>query len=413
VTPTTSTPATTVVPDGTHAAHAAGPPTHAAGLPLDAAGRTAHPVPVRLVSLDAFRGMTIAGMLLVNNPGTWSQIYGPLRHAEWHGWTPTDLIFPFFLFIVGVAMTFSFGILTERGATRATLVRKAAKRAAILFGLGLLLHGFPNYLDVSTLRIPGVLQRIALAYFAATLIVLYLRPRGQAAALAVLLLGYWALQTLTPVPGMGISVLEPGRDLGAFIDRLVFTEAHLWSQARTWDPEGLLSTLPAIGTVLCGVFTAYWLQSPRRPSDKATGLAFAGAAALALGLAWGGWFPINKNLWTSSYVVFTAGFAAVVLAACYWLIDVRGWQAWAKPFTIYGMNAIAAFFLSGLFARLLTLVRVPQGDATVTLKGWIFNNLFLSWASPINASLAYAIAFVLLWLGIMWVFYRRGIFIKV
>jgi predicted acyltransferase len=405
VTPKTSTPPTTVVPDGTHAAHDA-------GLPLDTA-RPIHPVPTRLVSLDAFRGMTIAGMLLVNNPGTWSQIYGPLRHAEWHGWTPTDLIFPFFLFIVGVAMTFSFGILTERGATRTTLVRKAAKRAAILFGLGLLLHGFPNYLDISTLRIPGVLQRIALAYFAATVIVLYLRPRGQAVALAVLLLGYWALQTLTPVPGMGISVLEPGRDLGAFIDRLVFTEAHLWSQARTWDPEGLLSTLPAIGTVLCGVFTAYWLRSARRPSDKAIGLALAGAAALALGLAWGGWFPINKNLWTSSYVVFTAGFAAVVLAACYWLIDVRGWQAWAKPFTIYGMNAIAAFFLSGLFARLLTLVRVPQGDATVTLKGWIFNNLFLSWASPINASLAYAIAFVLLWLGIMWVFYRRGIFVKV
>jgi predicted acyltransferase len=397
VTPTTSTPPTTVAPDGTHAAHDA-------GVPL---------VATRLISLDAFRGMTIAGMLLVNNPGTWSQIYGPLRHAEWHGWTPTDLIFPFFLFIVGVAMTFSFGILTERGATRGTLVRKAAKRAAILFGLGLLLHGFPNYLDISTLRIPGVLQRIALAYFAATLIVLYLRPRGQAVALAVLLLGYWALQTLTPVPGMGISVLEPGRDLGAFIDRLVFTEAHLWSQARTWDPEGLLSTLPAIGTVLCGVFTAYWLRSARQPSDKAIGLALAGAAALALGLAWGGWFPINKNLWTSSYVVFTAGFAAVVLAACYWLIDVRGWQAWAKPFTIYGMNAIAAFFLSGLFARLLTLVRVPQGDATVTLKGWIFNNLFLSWASPINASLAYAITFVLLWLGIMWVFYRRGIFIKV
>ncbi|CAN5824512.1 DUF5009 domain-containing protein [soil metagenome] len=367
----------------------------------------------RLLSLDVFRGMTIAGMLLVNNPGTWSQIYGPLRHAEWHGWTPTDLIFPFFLFIVGVAMTFSFGKLRERGEPRGALVRKAAGRATILFGLGLLLHGFPNYLDLSGLRIPGVLQRIALAYFAATLIVLYLRPRGQLIALAVLLFGYWALQTLVPVPGFGAGVLEPGRDLGAFIDRLVFTEAHLWSQARTWDPEGLLSTLPAIGTVLCGVFAGYWLRSSRTPNRRAVGLALAGCAALAIGLTWGSWFPINKSLWTSSYVVFTAGLAGVVLAACYWLVDVRGWHGWAKPFTIYGMNAIAAFFLSGLFARMLTLVRVPSGDASVTLKGYIFNNFFLSWASPVNASLAYAITFVLLWLGIMWLFYRRGIFIKV
>jgi predicted acyltransferase len=367
----------------------------------------------RLHSLDVFRGMTIAGMLLVNNPGTWSQIYPPLRHAEWHGWTPTDLIFPFFLFIVGVAMTFSFGRLREGGASRGALVRKAAKRAAILFGLGLLLHGFPNYLDLSSLRIPGVLQRIALAYFAATLIVLYLRPRGQLMALGALLLGYWALQTLVPVPGIGAASLEPGRDLGAWLDRLVFTEAHLWSQARTWDPEGLLSTLPAIGTTLCGVFAGYWLRSGPAVSARALGLALAGVAALGLGLLWGAWFPINKNLWTSSYVVFTAGFAAVVLAACYWIVDVRGWQRWAKPFTIYGLNAIAAFFLSGLFARLLTLVRVPAGDGTVTLKSWIFTNAFLSGASPINASLAYAVAFVLLWLGIMWVFYRRGIFLKV
>jgi predicted acyltransferase len=367
----------------------------------------------RLVSLDVFRGLTIAGMLLVNNPGSWSHIYGPLRHAEWHGWTPTDLIFPFFLFIVGVAMTLSLDRLQERGEGRGSLLAKAARRAAILFGLGLLLHGFPNYLDLATLRIPGVLQRIALAYLAASLIVLYLRPRGQAVMLGALLLGYWALQTLVPVPGSGAGVLEPGRDLGAYIDRLVFTEPHLWSQARTWDPEGLLSTLPAIGTVLCGVFAGYWLRSPRLPSKKAGGLALAGVAGLALGLLWDVWFPINKNLWTSSYVVFTAGFACVLFAACYWLVDVRGWRRWALPFTIYGMNAIAAFFLSGLFARMLTLIRVSHGESSSTLKGYIFRNLYLSWASPVNASLAYAVSFVLLWLGIMWLFYRRGLFIRV
>ena len=363
----------------------------------------------RLTSLDTFRGITIAGMLLVNNPGTWAHIYAPLRHAEWHGWTPTDLIFPFFLFIVGVAMTFSFAKQAERGHTRLNLLRKSAKRAAILFALGLVLHGFPTY-DLSSMRIPGVLQRIALAYLAASAIVLYLKPRGQAIALAVLLLGYWALQTLVPVPGMGAPSLEPGRDLGAYIDRLIFTEAHLWSQARTWDPEGLLSTLPAIGTVLCGVFTGYWLRSPHTNATRKTALlAAAGVAALALGSLWGLAFPINKNLWTSSYVVFTAGFAAILLAACYWLVDVRGHDRWLRPFTIYGMNAIAAFFLSGLFARMLGLIRV--GDST--LKGWIFENAYLSWASPINASLAFAITFVLLWLGIMWLFYRRGIFIKV
>jgi predicted acyltransferase len=369
--------------------------------------------PSRLVSLDVFRGLTIAGMLLVNNPGTWSHIHPPLRHAEWHGWTPTDLIFPFFLFIVGVALTFSFGRLRERGETRRSLMGKAGRRAAILFGLGLLLHGFPNYLDLATLRIPGVLQRIALAYFAASLIVLYLRPRGQAVMLAVLLFGYWALQTLVPVPGVGAGILEPGRDLGAWLDRIVFTEAHLWSQARTWDPEGLLSTLPAVGTVLCGVFAGAWLRSAERPSRKAAFLALAGAAALGLGLVWDAWFPINKNLWTSSYVVFTAGFAGIVLAGCYWLVDVRRWRLWAVPFVIYGTNAIAAFFLSGLFARVLTLVRVPDGEGTVTLKGYIFDHVFLPLASPVNASLAYAVTFVLLWLGLMWLLYRRGIFIRV
>jgi predicted acyltransferase len=369
--------------------------------------------PARLASLDVFRGMTIAGMLLVNNPGTWSAVYPPLRHAEWHGWTPTDLIFPFFLFIVGVAMTFSFATLRERGIDNGALLRKAAKRSLILFVLGLLLHGFPNYFELSTLRIPGVLQRIALAYLGATLIVLYLKPHWQVVAAAGLLLGYWALQTLVPVPGVGAGVLEPGQDLGAYIDRLVFTEAHLWSQARTWDPEGLLSTLPAVGTVLCGVFAGYWLRAPRPATTKAGLLVLAGAVGLSAGVLWGVWFPINKPLWTSSYVLFTAGFAAIVLAACYWTVDVKRWRWWAMPFTIYGMNAIAAFFLSGLFARLLTLIRVPSGEGAVTLKGWIFNNLYLNWASPINASLAYAISFVLLWLGIMWLFYRRGIFIRV
>ena len=366
----------------------------------------------RLVSLDAFRGMTIAGMLLVNNPGTWSHIYAPLRHAPWHGWTPTDLIFPFFLFIVGVAMTFSYGKRLERGADRGVLLRKAARRSLILFGLGLALHGFPNY-DLSTIRIPGVLQRIALASFCATAIVLAFRVRGQAIAAAVLLLGYWALITLVPVPGVGAGVLEPGQDLGAWLDRMIFGTQHLWVYAETWDPEGLLSTMPAVATVLLGVLVGHGIRADRPERAKLTGLLAFGAAATLVGLAWGTVLPINKNLWTSSYAVLTAGLGALFLGACYWLIDIRGRRGWATPFVIFGTNAIAAFFLSSLFARILNLITVGSGAEATTLKAFLYQTAFASWLSPINASLAFAISYVLVWLGAMAVLYRKGIFIKV
>ncbi|HSK19122.1 MAG TPA: heparan-alpha-glucosaminide N-acetyltransferase domain-containing protein, partial [Longimicrobiales bacterium] len=306
--------------------------------PAAAADPVAGPAAGRLLSLDAFRGVTIAGMLLVNNPGTWSAIHPPLAHAPWHGWTPTDLIFPFFLFIVGVAMTFSFGARAERGDDRRALMVNATRRAAVLFALGLVLHGFPDYLDLSDLRIPGVLQRIALAYLAASAIVLYFRRNGQVIAAAALLLGYWAVMMLVPVPGGNAGVLEPGLDIGAYIDRAVFGTSHLWSQARTWDPEGLLSTLPAVGTVLLGVFAGAWLRSHRDPPTKAVGLFLAGNAGLVLGLMWHPLFPINKNLWTSSYVIFTAGMACHFLAVCYWLIDVKGYRRWAMPFVVFGVN---------------------------------------------------------------------------
>jgi predicted acyltransferase len=386
----------------------------AGGRPASAAGTTGTPAASRLLSLDAFRGITIAGMLLVNNPGTWAAIYPPLKHAEWHGWTPTDLIFPFFLFIVGVALTFSFAGRAGRGAERGTLLRGALRRAAILFLLGLLLHAFPNYLDLSQLRIPGVLQRIALAYIAASVIVLFTRTKAQVAIAAALLLGYWAAQLLVPVPGGAPGVLEPGLDLGAYIDRAIFGENHLWSQSRTWDPEGLLSTLPAIGTTLLGVFAGNWLRSGRTPPVTAVGLFIAGNVGIVAGLVWHAVFPINKPLWTSSYVLFTAGMACHFLAMCYWFIDVKGYRRWATPFVIFGVNAIAAFFLSSLFARIIGLVRVPRGAASVSLKTAIFDAVFLPlFRQPVNASLAFAIAFVLLWLGIMTVLYRRRIFIKV
>ncbi|HEX7120070.1 MAG TPA: DUF5009 domain-containing protein [Longimicrobiales bacterium] len=370
----------------------------------------ARPAPGRLASLDAFRGMTIAAMLLVNNPGSWSHIYPPLRHATWHGWTPTDLIFPFFLFIVGVAMTFSFARRLERGASRRELLRKAARRSLVLFGLGLLLHGFPDY-DLAAIRIPGVLQRIALASFAASAIVLCVGARGQAAAAAALLLGYWALLSWVPVPGIGAGVLEPGKDLGAWLDRMIFGTEHLWRYSRSWDPEGLLGTLPATASVLLGALAGHWIQSRRAGRASARGLALGGAAAVAVGLAWDTAFPINKNLWTSSYAVFTAGLAALMLAGCHALIDVHGRRRWATPFVVFGTNAIAAFFLSSLAARVLNLVRVGANETP--LKAFLHDALFASWLAPVDASLAFAVTYVLAWLGAMSALYRKGIFIKV
>lgn len=366
----------------------------------------------RLQSLDAFRGITIAGMLLVNNPGSWSNIYPPLAHAPWHGWTPTDLIFPFFLFIVGVSMTLSYAKLLERGAGRSDLMMKSAKRALLIFVAGLALHSFPwvGY-DFSTIRIPGVLQRIAIAYLIGSAIYLYVGSvKGRVIAIATLLFGYWFIQTLVPVPRGFTGVLRPGLDLGAYVDRLVFTEAHLWKSAKTWDPEGLLSTLPAVGTLLLGALAGTWLKSARTQTEKTLGLFIAGLAGVMLGAMWGWSFPINKSLWTSSYVLFTAGIACQAFALCYWLIDVQGYKRWSMPFVIFGMNAIAAFWLSGAFARVLSMIEVGPSD--VTLKTFIYQNWFRSWATPINASLFFAIAFVLFWLGIMWLFYRYRVFIK-
>ena len=367
----------------------------------------------RLQSLDAFRGITVAAMLVVNNPGTWSAIYPPLRHAAWHGWTPTDLIFPFFLFIVGVAMSLSFAKLSARGVTRRALLAKSAKRAAILVLLGLVLHAFPWVgTDLSELRLPGVLQRIGLAYLIAAPIVLYTDVRGRVAALLALLLGYWALLELVPVPGVGAGVLEPGRDLGAWLDRALLGTNHLWDYSRTWDPEGLLGSLPAAGSALLGVFVGDWLRGARPVRRTATGLVAGGALAVVLGLAWGVVFPINKSLWTSSYAVFTAGMATLVLTLCWLLIDVKGRRGWARPFVVFGINALAAFFLSGIGARILGMTPAP-GDAGGSLKTWLHETLFASWLEPMNASLAFALAYVALWMALMWALYRKGIVLKV
>ena len=364
----------------------------------------------RLLSLDALRGITVAAMVLVNNPGTWRAVYPPLRHADWHGWTPTDLVFPFFLFIVGVSIPLSLSRRAGEGRERPVLAR-VLRRPAVIFLLGIVLNGFP-WFDWATLRIPGVLQRIALCYLAAALVYLATGWRGQAWAAAGLLLGYWALMTLVPVPGYGAGDLGKAGSLAAYVDRTLLGSAHLWQQAKVYDPEGLLSTLPAIATTLLGVLAGGWVVAGRSPKAVAAGLAVAGLAAAVLGAGWGLWFPINKALWTSSYALFTAGLAAVTLSGCYWLVEARGFRRWAWPFAWFGVNALALFFLSTLAAKVLLLVRV--GPEATRLHAWLFERLFAPWAASFNASLAsvslaWALAYVLIWWGAMWLMFRLGL----
>src|SRR5215207_5468134 len=356
----------------------------------------------RLVSLDVFRGLTIAGMVLVNNPGTWSSIYWPLQHAEWHGWTPTDLVFPFFLFIVGVSITLAFARRVEEGGVTRDLYLKVIKRSAIIFGLGLFLNGFP-YFPLGTIRIAGVLQRIAICYLIASLIFLTTKARTQLLIAVALLIGYCLVMTNLAAPGYAPGDLTKEGSIASFIDRVVLRQ-HIWRQGRVYDPEGLLSTIPAVCTTLIGILTGHWLRSEHSRFEKVVGMFVAGAVCVVLGWAWNPFFPINKALWTSSYVLFTGGLALQFLALCYWLIDIHGYRRWAWPFEVFGVNALALFVGTGLMVKVMGLLHV---------QGWIFRNLFLSWASPINASLFYAIALILLWLFLMWLLYRKRIFIKV
>lgn len=368
----------------------------------------------RLLSLDVFRGLTIAAMILVNNPGTWSAIYSPLEHAAWHGWTPTDLIFPFFLFIVGVSIALALGKKVETGGVTTAVYLKIFRRAALIFLLGLFLAGFP-FFDLTTLRIPGVLQRIAVCYLAASLVFVRTNWRAQAALAVALLFVYWALMTLIPVPGCEITTIDDKAcNLAAYIDRAVFGANHIWRQAKVYDPEGILSTVPAISTALAGVLTGQWLRANRSDLEKAGGMFFAGVSLVAIGWAWNFFFPINKALWTSSYVVFSAGMALCLLAFCFWLVDIKGCKAWTKPFVIFGVNALALYVFSGLLAKTLGIIKVNGANGNqISLQKYIFDNIFAPLAAPINASLLYAVTYILLWLFLMWLLYRKQIFIKV
>ncbi|MCX6151985.1 MAG: DUF5009 domain-containing protein [Ignavibacteriales bacterium] len=376
----------------------------------------------RLLSLDVFRGITIAGMIMVNNPGEWGHLYGALGHAKWHGVTPTDLIFPFFLFIVGIAITLSLTKRKERGDNPTKLYLQIIKRSVIIFVLGLILAGFPIF-DLTIIRIPGVLQRIAIVYCITSFLFLKANIKTQAIIAFVILFAYWAIMTLIPVPGVGYSSLGQATNLGAWLDRLIFG-GHLWRAAvdptgmfppGCWDPEGLLSTLPAISTGIFGILTGHYiLTSKDDKTTKTVWMFVVGNFAVFISMFWDMWFPINKQLWTSSYVIYSGGMALIILAMCYYLIDVKGYSWWTKPFLVYGTNAITVYFLSGIMARLLNLIKLTDAAGNeIALKTFLYNNLFISWLAPINASLAFAVTYVLFWLGIMWIFYAKKIFIKV
>jgi predicted acyltransferase len=373
----------------------------------------------RLLALDVFRGMTVAAMLLVNNPGSWDAIYPPLAHAAWHGWTPTDLIFPFFLFIVGVTTHLSREARRERGDDEGALLRQVLRRATLIVLCGLLLHAFPftPFTQFTEIRVPGVLQRIGVAYLFGALLTQRTTLMQQAAILGALLCGYWFAMTLLPVPGqagIGADWLdEPGRTLAAWVDRALL-DGHLWRQSRTWDPEGVLATVPAIGTVMLGVLTGRWLGTTRPLHERLSGLFAAGALATMLGLVWNWSFPINKALWTSSYVLFTAGVAATVLATLLWITDAQGVTRWTRFFVIYGTNPLVTFVGSGMMARAIgSLLQVHYGGTEVPLQEALYRGLFAGWLEPRNASLAYAVCFVLVWFAILAILHRRGLVLKV
>ena len=396
----------------------------------------------RLLSLDVFRGMTVAGMLLVNDPGSWEHIYAPLEHAPWNGWTPTDLVFPFFLFIAGITTHLSLSVRRSRGDGERAIRNQIIRRGCLIFIFGMLVNGFPYFIwnDIAGIadptflqrvtarllnwRITGVLQRIALAYTCAALLTQRTTLRQQVSIIAGLLFGYWIVMTALPVPGegtIGALLLDtPPRTMAAWTDRLVFDWTrfglgnHLWVGGVTWDPEGFLSTVPAICTAMLGNLAGRWLGERRPLTERLAGLFAAGSLGMMAGLVWNWVFPINKSLWTSSYVLFCAGLACVSLATVMWAVDFQKLRRGTKFFVVYGVNPTIAFVGSGVMARCIySIFKVTKDGKRISLQSGIYQTLFTPWLSPINASLAFAVTFVLFWYAILYYMYKRNIIFKV
>lgn len=367
----------------------------------------------RLASLDALRGLTIALMILVNSPGDPGAVYTHLSHAVWNGWTFADTVFPFFLFIVGVSLFFSFAKQEEKDIRNSAFTVRLLRRTIILFALGLFLNIFPTFY-LSAIRIPGVLQRIALCYFFTSLIVLKADLRGRILWLIGLLTSYWLMMRFIPVPGIGAGVLEPGKNFAAWVDSL-FLSGHMWSYYDgEWDPEGIVSTIPAIATTLFGVLTGQWLRSSLPERRKVAGMVCAGLVLLAAGYILDRWLPINKSIWTSTFSIFMAGVALVCLAFFHWLIDIAHFSRWAKPFTILGLNPITIYVLSEVFdAKLRVLNLSLSHGQKVGCQSYLFSHLCTIITKPETASLVYGLMTLLLMFLIAWIMWRKRIFISI
>jgi len=375
----------------------------------------------RLLSLDVLRGATMAAMILVNDPGDWGHIYPPLEHSKWNGCTPTDMIFPFFLFMAGVSIVFA---MESRKQTQdhSKLIWHAFKRMVTLLLINYGIHVFFKFLGgdfhiitiLENMRLPGVLPRIAVVYFICT--VLYLKTSAQTRVwiFAGVLIGYYVLMTFIPVPGVGYANLNPETNLGAWIDRLVFGTQHLWLESHTWDPEGLLGTIPAIGTGLFGVRVGSWLKSKSYDEPtKITWMFIYGTGAVVLSLICDLFFPINKALWTSSFVLYTGGLGTITLAMLYWLIDVRGYKKYTAFFVSFGSNAITAYILADIIPALLTKIKVHHNGQSIDIFSFVYRTLFVANFTPVNASLCgeLLITFII-WIPV-WILYKRNIIIKV
>jgi predicted acyltransferase len=419
----------------------------------------------RLISLDVFRGFTILLMTIVNNPGSWASIYPPLEHAEWHGCTPTDLVFPFFIFIMGTAIPFAMPTKhLDSGVFNKILVRSLRifclglslnyfsriqlfglegiplllLRLSITFAIAYALLGnftlkiktylvfgifavllFLAYSKIEAyedVRIPGVLQRIGIVYFFTSLLYLKTNLKTQLLVTASILLIYWILMAFVPVPGFGAANFDKGTNLAAWLDNLLLN-GHLWSFSKTWDPEGILSTLPAIGTGILGMYIGQILNLQITKTEILKKLAISGIVLLVIGMLWNIIFPINKSLWTSSYVLYTAGIATICLTILYYIIDVANYKKWTKLFLIWGVNPMIVFYFSGIIPRVLSSIKVQSPDIAaeeINLQALIYKfGIVPCFENPLNASLAYAISYAIFWSLILWVFYKKKMIFKV
>ena len=396
-------------------------------MPSQPVSSTSPPIPAepspnpfsrRLLCLDIYRGLAVAGMIIVDNPGSDDHAYWAIKHAGWNGWTPADLIFPSFLFLVGISMVYSFSSRLQRGESRNAILLHAVKRSLLLIAIGLLVNASPFWgLDLHTWRFEGVTQRIGLCYSAAALLELYADRRWQIAAFAGCLLGYWAILRFAPVPGVGtpgheIPFMDPNQNITAWLDRKLFM-GHLYDGTR--DPEGLIHTIPAIGTTLIGLLTGHWLRSQKNSARMLVGLVTFGALGLTAGKIWSITFPINKHLWTSSFVLFTGGFALLFLALLFWAFEVKNWfRRAAMPILVLGMNAIAgfvadsfvygpgySFMASGLDGQKMNWHEAAQAY----LQGTGLN--------AANASLVYSLGALSFCWFLLWLLWRKKIFLKV